>query len=173
MATMYGEGATYDAIEGRFRHIRRQAAQMVEEVNSGARPAAPARGNGNASANSTGNNSFAAGGDDVVNDTLPTTPKKSKGPKTPGSTPRSGKKNAQGEKVLTGRVNKNQTNTGAGAKANGKGGGFGGVQNFKEEIVIDPHDISGIYESMEVDAEGVAESLGLVGGFGEYGGLEI
>lgn len=85
----FSQGATYDAIEGRFRHIRRQAAQMVEEVNSGARPAAPARGNGNASTNSTANNSFAAEGD---GGTLPTTPKKSKGTKTPGSTPRGGKK---------------------------------------------------------------------------------
>ncbi|KAI4159798.1 MAG: hypothetical protein LQ342_006309 [Letrouitia transgressa] len=166
MATMYGEGATYDAIEGRFRHIRRQAAQMVEEVNSGARPAAPARGNGNASTNSTANNSFAAEGD---GGTLPTTPKKSKGTKTPGSTPRGGKKNVQGEKVLTGRVNKNQTNASASAKASGKNG----VNRFKEEVVIDPEDVSGLYETMEVDAEGVAESLGLVGGFGEYGGLEI
>ncbi|KAL9040998.1 MAG: hypothetical protein Q9214_004269, partial [Letrouitia sp. 1 TL-2023] len=132
MATMYGEGATYDAVEGRFRHIRRQAAQMVEEVNSGARPAAPPRGNGNASANSTANNPFATGGDGVV-DALPTTPKKSKGTKTPGSTPRGGKKNAQGGKVLIGRVNKNPTNAGAGAKANGKGGGLNGVNHVKEE----------------------------------------
>ncbi|KAI4212056.1 MAG: hypothetical protein LQ351_005238 [Letrouitia transgressa] len=163
MATMYGEGATYDAVEGRFRQIRRQAAQMIEEVNSGARPAAPTRGSGN---NLSANNSFATGGDDVVD--TPTTPKKPKGTKTPGSTPRSGKKNTTGEKILTGRVNKNQANVSAHVKANGKGGVLNGVNRVKEEIVVDTEDVGGISESMEFDAEGVAESLGLVGSFGEY-----
>lgn len=41
---MYGRGATYDAIEGRFRIIRKDAAQLKEEVESGIRPAAPPRG---------------------------------------------------------------------------------------------------------------------------------
>lgn len=47
------------------------------------------------------------------------------------------------------------------------------MNRVKEEIVVDTEDVGGISESMEFDAEGVAESLGLVGSFGEYGGLEI
>ena len=41
---MYGRGATYDAIEGRFRIIRREAVQLKEEVETGVRPTAPPRG---------------------------------------------------------------------------------------------------------------------------------
>lgn len=37
-------GATYDTIEGRFRIIRKEAAKLKEEVDSGVRPEAPARG---------------------------------------------------------------------------------------------------------------------------------
>lgn len=41
---MYGMGATYDSIEGRFRIIRKEAEQLRQEVDSGARPQAPMRG---------------------------------------------------------------------------------------------------------------------------------
>jgi hypothetical protein len=43
---MYGMGATYDSIEGRFRIIRKEAEQLRTEVESGQRPAAPVKGNG-------------------------------------------------------------------------------------------------------------------------------
>lgn len=48
---MYGEGATYDAIEGRFRIIKKQAQKLKEEVENG-RPIAPPRG-ANRSADTT------------------------------------------------------------------------------------------------------------------------
>ncbi|KAI9755059.1 MAG: hypothetical protein M1815_005224 [Lichina confinis] len=44
IATFFGQGATYDAIEGRFRKIKADAAELIEEVESGERPEAPARG---------------------------------------------------------------------------------------------------------------------------------
>ena len=74
-------GATYDSIEGRFRVIRREAAVMKAEVESGARPAAPPR-----NANAAGSNSG------------PATPKK---PKT----------TTKKDKTLTGRVTKSNTST--------------------------------------------------------------
>ncbi|KAI9853150.1 MAG: hypothetical protein M1838_000006 [Thelocarpon superellum] len=46
IATMFGEGATYDSIEGQFRIIKRQAETLKQEVESGARPPAPTRGAG-------------------------------------------------------------------------------------------------------------------------------
>lgn len=39
-------GATYDSIEGRFRIIRKDAAILKAQLDSGERPAAPARGAG-------------------------------------------------------------------------------------------------------------------------------
>lgn len=46
IATYYGEGATYDSIEGRFRRIRPLADTMKREVDNGERPPAPPRGGG-------------------------------------------------------------------------------------------------------------------------------
>ena len=43
---MYGQGATYDAIEGRFRAVRKQAEKLKGEIDSGQRAPAPARGTG-------------------------------------------------------------------------------------------------------------------------------
>ncbi|MCJ1478294.1 hypothetical protein MMC13_006971 [Lambiella insularis] len=43
IATYYGEGATYDSIEGQFRKIRKDADQMCAEVESGILPQAPPR----------------------------------------------------------------------------------------------------------------------------------
>jgi hypothetical protein len=40
----YGEGATYDSIEGRFRKIKKDAEVLRKEISSGARPSAPERG---------------------------------------------------------------------------------------------------------------------------------
>lgn len=46
IADMYGEGATYDAIEGRFRGIRKEAEKLKVEIESGQRAPAPSRGTG-------------------------------------------------------------------------------------------------------------------------------
>ncbi len=51
---MYGEGATYDSIEGRFRIIKKEASQLQAEIDSGLRPEAPFRGNGSCPANGNG-----------------------------------------------------------------------------------------------------------------------
>ncbi|KAF6238704.1 hypothetical protein HO173_003210 [Letharia columbiana] len=40
----YGNGATYDSIEGRFSIIKKEAVALKAEVDSGERPEAPARG---------------------------------------------------------------------------------------------------------------------------------
>lgn len=85
---MYGNGATYDSIEGRFRIIKKEAAQLKSEIDSGTRPEAPMRG------------------------ASTTTPKKSRTTNT-NSTPKKGN-----DKVLGGRVNKSTNSspakTGAG-----------------------------------------------------------
>ena len=78
---MYGQGATYDSIEGRFRIIRKEAAAMKAEIESGARPAAPPR------------NSNASGGNSGT-----TTPKKSKTA-------------TKKDKTITGRVTKSNAST--------------------------------------------------------------
>lgn len=89
IATMYGQGATYDSIEGRFRIIRREAAAMKAEIESGARPAAPPR-NANAGGSSSG----------------PVTPKK---PKTA----------IKKEKTISGRVSKSNASTPSKKNTNG------------------------------------------------------
>ena len=43
---LISQGATYDSIESRFRIIKREAAVLREEVESGTRPEAPVRGAG-------------------------------------------------------------------------------------------------------------------------------
>ncbi|MCJ1387215.1 hypothetical protein MMC18_000055 [Xylographa bjoerkii] len=45
IATYFGDGATYDSIEGQFRKIRSEAAVMKQEVDTGIRAQAPPRGN--------------------------------------------------------------------------------------------------------------------------------
>jgi len=89
IATMYGNGATYDSIEGRFRIIKKEAAQLKSEIDSGARPEAPMRG---------------------ANPSATSTPKK---PKTTNTTPK------KVDKTFGGRVNKsaNSTPTKKGANA--------------------------------------------------------
>ena len=44
---MYGNGATYDSIEGRFRIIKKEAANLKAEIDNGVRAEAPPRGVGN------------------------------------------------------------------------------------------------------------------------------
>jgi hypothetical protein len=91
IATMYGNGATYDSIEGRFRIIKKEAAQLKSEIDSGARPEAPIRG---ATASGT------------------STPKKAR---------TSPKKTDKQDKTIAGRVNKSANGTptkkGAGGNA--------------------------------------------------------
>lgn len=60
---MYGEGATYDSIEGRFRIIRKEAEKLKAEIESGNRGPAPPRGSGSKNnspkkPHSSQNNSF-------------------------------------------------------------------------------------------------------------------
>ncbi|MCJ1244223.1 hypothetical protein MMC30_001421 [Trapelia coarctata] len=45
IATYYGEGTTYDSIEGQFRKIRKEAEKMKQKVDSGEQTEAPPRGN--------------------------------------------------------------------------------------------------------------------------------
>ena len=82
-------GATYDSIEGRFRIIRKEAAVMKAEVESGARPAAPPR-----NANAAGSNSGQ-------------------------TTPRKPKTTTKKDKTLTGRVTKSNASTPTKKNANG------------------------------------------------------
>jgi len=44
LATLIGGGATYDAVEGRFRKIKKDAAALQAKVDSGELPEAPLRG---------------------------------------------------------------------------------------------------------------------------------
>ncbi|KAL6720266.1 hypothetical protein ACLMJK_002187 [Lecanora helva] len=44
IATFYGQGATYDSIEGQFRKIRNGAKELRAKVESGEIPVAPPRG---------------------------------------------------------------------------------------------------------------------------------
>ena len=89
IATMYGQGATYDSIEGRFRIIRKEAAAMKAEIESGARPAAPPR-NANAGGSNAG----------------PNTPKKAKTA-------------IKKEKTISGRVTKSNASTPTKKNTNG------------------------------------------------------
>lgn len=43
IATMYGNGATYDSIEGRFRIIKKEATALKAEIDNGDRPEPAAR----------------------------------------------------------------------------------------------------------------------------------
>ncbi|KAL9002840.1 MAG: hypothetical protein Q9188_004265 [Gyalolechia gomerana] len=148
IATMYGEGATYDAIEGRFRIIKREAAKLLGEVESGARPAAPPRGSSN-----TAKSSFTTSEDGDVNALI--TPKKARKPRSTNTTPRARK----GDKVIAGRVTKAEGTSPV--KKNGSGNM---VKGIKEEFGSGE---SSLYEDagMEVDAESVAEGLGFDGPF--------
>lgn len=95
-------GATYDSIEGRFRIIKREAAVLRAEIERGERPEAPPRGSAAAKpvpAASTAVSSFASATglpDDKVS-----VPRK---PRTPKKIVI---KHENGDRVLTGRVRKN------------------------------------------------------------------
>ncbi|KAL8764486.1 MAG: hypothetical protein Q9203_005901 [Teloschistes exilis] len=150
IATMYGQGATYDAVEGRFRVFRKEAAKLQQEISNGDRPTAPRRGTSSTSAPTTAASSFA---DSSFAGSETSTPKKGK-----TSTPRANKKgNGNGNgKVLTGRVVKNANLV---KKEKEKGGK--GVKTEEEE------------DDEEMDAVGVAEGFeGLDEVFG-LGALEV
>ncbi|KAL8729263.1 MAG: hypothetical protein Q9166_004884 [cf. Caloplaca sp. 2 TL-2023] len=151
IATMYGEGATYDAIEGRFRIIKKEAAKLLSEVESGERPVAPARGP-----------IKSEDGADV------STPKKSRKPRSTNTTPRV-KKSAGGDKVASGRVTKSTESSPKKKDKNLTGVVLNGV---KEEVGSSE---SSMYEdaTMGMDVEGVAEGLGLDGTFGYAGSFDM
>ncbi|KAL8921999.1 MAG: hypothetical protein Q9208_005453 [Pyrenodesmia sp. 3 TL-2023] len=124
-------------LKGRFRVIKRKAAELVAEVESGSRPPAPPRGGTSSST------SFATTDHE-------STPKKAKAATKPrpsnNTTPRAAKK----EKVLSGRV----TKQGSPSKKEKNV-----VKGIKEEMASSE---GSTYEDlgMEVDAEGVAAGLG-------------
>ena len=99
---MYGNGATYDSIEGRFRIIKKEATQLKAEIDSGARPEAPMRG---ASTSTT------------------STPKKPRGINST-NTPK------KGDKTVGGRVSKSANNSPA--KKGGNGNNVMGIKEEPE-----------------------------------------
>lgn len=94
-------GATYDSIEGRFRIIKREAAVLRAEIEQGERPQAPPRGSAATKptpAASTAASSFVSVG---FPDEKLSVPRK---PRTPKKTVI---KHENGDRVLTGRVGRN------------------------------------------------------------------
>ncbi len=106
IATMFGEGATYDSIEGRFRKIKAEAAILKDEVASGKRSPAPARGNGG------------GGGGKSSDETMPKA-KGKRGRQTKGATDNGTTTNGARDGVISGRVTK------TGRAGGGRGGGKG------------------------------------------------
>ncbi|KAI9873941.1 MAG: hypothetical protein M1830_008064 [Pleopsidium flavum] len=94
IATLFGESTTYDSIEGRFRIIKKEAALLKAELESGTRTPAPLRGAHHS--NNNNNTSFSSTGSQN------STPRKPRTPRTP-------KREAGG--VVGGRVSKNLTPT--------------------------------------------------------------
>jgi len=99
---MYGENTTYDSIEGRFRIIKKEAALLAAEIQSGVRGPAPPRASNN---NNNNNASFSSAAS--------ASPRKARAPRTP-------RKDA----VVGGRVGKNGTPT-KGRRGVGVGVGVG------------------------------------------------
>ncbi|KAL9604209.1 MAG: hypothetical protein Q9219_000607 [cf. Caloplaca sp. 3 TL-2023] len=154
--TIHIEGATYDAIEGRFRIIKREAAKLLSEVESGSRPPAPPRGS-SASTTNAKKSSFTS----EINDDTSTnvTPKKSRKPRSTNTTPRAKK----ADKVLAGRVAKNGRESPVKRDGNV-------MRGIKEEMASSG---SSIYEDagMEVGVEGLDLDAGF--DFGGLGEMEV
>ena len=132
-------GATYDSIEGRFRIIKREAAVLKAEIDSGVRAPAPPRGGPTAGTAST---SFAS---NASTSSQPSTPKK---PKTPATKKKDG--------VIAGRVGKNGTPT---KKTNGvkkEAGGETLTMIKDEEPIIMGQDW--VNEELEWGNEGIMEA---------------
>ncbi|KZF20559.1 hypothetical protein L228DRAFT_173824 [Xylona heveae TC161] len=113
---MFGEGATYDSIEGQFRSIRALAKKMREEIENGHRPEAPLRGSkvrsNGGSGQSTPRKSRGQNPDGDFSGTCTPTKRGARstaGPSTPTASSARAKK-AQG--VLTGRVTKASNSNG-------------------------------------------------------------
>ncbi|KAI9699433.1 MAG: hypothetical protein M1836_003044 [Candelina mexicana] len=112
IASMYGEGATYDAIEGRFRIVKKEAQVLKEELESGVRAPAPARGQPVSSNRINGSTNG--------NASTSTTPKKGRkgnGIKSESSSSSiSPTKKTANQGVLSGRVTKSSSSTSAKGK---------------------------------------------------------
>lgn len=89
-------GATYDAIEGRFRIIKQEAEALKREIESGVRPPAPSRGSTNTSSA-------------TENSETPAKGTRAKRVMTGTPTPKMEKPAPKKEKVLSGRVTKKTT----------------------------------------------------------------
>ncbi|KAI9750823.1 MAG: hypothetical protein M1835_001338 [Candelina submexicana] len=108
IASMYGEGATYDAIEGRFRIVKKEAQVLKEELESGVRAPAPARGQPVSSNRTNGNASTS---------TTPKKARKGNGVKSESSSSSiSPTKKAANQGVLSGRVTKSASSSAKGKK---------------------------------------------------------
>ncbi|KAJ6262211.1 hypothetical protein Dda_3016 [Drechslerella dactyloides] len=90
MAVYFGDGATYDAIQGCMRPIRKRAEKLRQEVEGGMRPDTPPRptpkkrgAGGGSSSKGKARGLF----DDEVDDEEPITPAKKKARMIEGSTP--------------------------------------------------------------------------------------
>ncbi|KAL8806889.1 MAG: hypothetical protein Q9182_001018 [Xanthomendoza sp. 2 TL-2023] len=153
IATMYGQGATYDAVEGRFRIIKKEAEKLLKEIANGERPEAPPRGSSKPSTKENGNSM---------------TPKKGTPKPRSISTPRGEKKKGvNGDKVVGGRVSKNVDVSPKKKKA---AAATGVVANgIKEEAPSDEGMAIENDPDQEMDVGSVAEGLGLDGSFGAYG----
>ncbi|KAI4225316.1 MAG: hypothetical protein L6R36_004016 [Xanthoria steineri] len=161
IASMYGEGATYDAIEGRFRIIKKEAAKLLAEIESGQRPVAPPRGNAMSKSSS-----FATTSTDD-NDSI-STPMKPRKPRSTNTTPRAKKSSAAGggggDKVLDGRISKSPK----------KKDMTGVVANrIKEELPSTEEASMHELLNMGMDVESVVEGLGLDATSGYEGGFDM
>ncbi|KAI4239565.1 MAG: hypothetical protein L6R40_005510 [Gallowayella cf. fulva] len=155
---MYGQGATYDSIEGRFRIIKREAAKLLSEVESGSRPRAPPKTK-KSSSQATTSTSFDENG--AESSTPTPTPKKSAVVRRTGSTnttPRAKKDALGGDKVIGGRVSKISDPA---SKKNKVTMLSGVVPNSIKEEAPSEETVAFDDLSMEMDVNGLAAGLGL------------
>ncbi|MCJ1353833.1 MAG: hypothetical protein MMC33_003820 [Icmadophila ericetorum] len=127
IATYYGEGATYDAVEGQFRKLRKEAKEMIYEIDSGVRPPAPIRGTPN---KRRGGMRRGTSADTDLDDDQPATPPPSPSPKKTKKprTPRKKKDESPFvDRTVSGRVRKSATPQ----KANGGSDSF--ARRIKQE----------------------------------------
>ncbi|KAI9883251.1 MAG: hypothetical protein M1823_004990 [Watsoniomyces obsoletus] len=129
IATMFGEGATYDSIEGRFRKIKAEAAILKQEVESGQRGPAPPRGGGGVKTEQSSE------------ETEPTPkPKGKPGRKTKNTTNNTNDITTMNG-VISGRITKPGRARGGGGgggkgKATKKGGGGGLLEGIGDQYLL-------------------------------------
>ncbi len=118
IAKFYGQGATYDTIEGRFRHIRRQAEVLKLDA-----------GTGTDSPGQSFNSAVSAGG--------ATTPKKARAPRTPKKESTGATAGGRITKTPTGTPTKGRraANGATPSRANTRGQRNGNARAVKEEVV--------------------------------------